>query len=190
MKRIILFFLLATGLTLSSAMAGTPAPRVNLETSQGAIVLELYPDKAPKTVENFLGYVSAGFFDNTVFHRVIHGFMIQGGGLTADMKKKPTQKPIPNEADNGLGNARGTIAMARTGDPHSATAQFFINTQNNVSLDHRGKTPQGWGYCVFGRVISGMEAVDAIEAVTTGTRAGRQDVPVKPVVILRAVVEK
>ncbi|MBI9086631.1 MAG: peptidyl-prolyl cis-trans isomerase [Desulfobacterales bacterium] len=177
-------------MALSPALAETPPPRVNLETSHGAITLELYPDKAPKTVENFLAYVRSGFFDKTIFHRVIHGFMIQGGGLTADMKKKPTQKPISNEADNGLGNARGTIAMARTGDPHSATAQFFINTRDNVSLDHRGKTQQGWGYCVFGRVVSGMEAVDAIEAVTTGTRAGRRDVPVKPVVILKAVVEK
>lgn len=190
MKRISLFFILATGLALSSAMAETPAPRVNLETSQGAIVLELYPAKAPKTVENFLTYVRAGFYDQTVFHRIIYGFMIQGGGLTADMKKKSTEKPIPNEADNGLGNARGTIAMARTGDPHSATAQFFINTRDNAALNHRGKTPQGWGYCVFGRVVSGMETVDAIEAVTTGTRAGRRDVPVKPVVILKAGVEK
>ena len=190
MKRLIFAVLAAFWLITAHAWAQDAPPRVNLETSHGAIVLELYPDKAPKTVENFLAYVKSGFFDGTIFHRVIPGFMIQGGGLTANMAKKQTRKPIPNEADNGLANSRGTIAMARTGDPHSATAQFFINTADNGFLNHRGKTPQGWGYCVFGRVKEGMAVVDAIEKSPTASRAGRRDVPVEPIIILRAVVGK
>jgi peptidyl-prolyl cis-trans isomerase B (cyclophilin B) len=163
-------------------------PRVKLETSMGVIVLELSPNRAPRTVDNFLQYVKDGFYDGTVFHRVIKGFMIQGGGLTEAMEPKPTREPIPNEADKGLKNRRGSIAMARTGDPHSATAQFFINTVDNRPLDYRDKTVQGWGYCVFGRVVQGMDVVDAIEAVETGRRAGYQDVPMETVVIQKATI--
>ncbi|MEJ2038568.1 MAG: peptidylprolyl isomerase [Desulfosarcinaceae bacterium] len=154
-----------------------------METNKGVITLSLDQEKAPKTVANFLAYVDKGFYDGTVFHRVIKGFMIQGGGLTPDMQPKPTDAPIVNEADNGLKNSIGTIAMARTSQPHSATSQFFINTANNVFLNHRAKTSQGWGYCVFGRVVDGMDVVHAIEQVRTGMRHGHKDVPVEPVVI-------
>ena len=157
--------------------------RVVLETSSGKIIVELQPDKAPETVENFLAYVDAEFYNDTVFHRVIPNFMIQGGGLTADMNSKPTQTPIKNEADNGLKNERGTVAMARTADPNSATAQFFINTVNNDFLNHRSKDSQGWGYAVFGRVIEGMDVVDTISGVKTETRGVYRDVPSEPVVI-------
>lgn len=153
--------------------------RVVLDTSLGEIVLELDAEKAPKTVENFSSYVEAGFYDGTIFHRVIPGFMIQGGGMTADMSLKATKGDLENEADNGLVNDRGTVAMARKGEPHSATAQFFINTVDNDFLNHQGKTTQGWGYCVFGSVVDGMEVVDAIAAVPTG--AG--DVPNETVTI-------
>lgn len=165
-------------------------PQVTIETSKGKIVLELYPDKAPKTVENFLVYVNSGHYDDTIFHRVIPNFMIQGGGFTPNMKQKPTKKPVTNEADNGLQNNRGTIAMARTQDPHSATAQFFINTVDNDFLNHRGKDPRGWGYAVFGQVVRGMDVVDAISKVKTGTRGGLRDIPVEPVVILKVSVSK
>ena len=148
-------------------------PRVIIETSMGKIVLELYPDKAPKTVGNFLTYCKSGQYDGTVFHRVIPNFMIQGGGFTPNMKQKPTGQPITNEADNGLKNDRGTIAMARTQAPHSATAQFFINTVDNDFLNHRSKDQGGWGYTVFGRVVEGMDVVDAISKVKTGTRDSR-----------------
>ncbi|MGD8969924.1 MAG: peptidylprolyl isomerase [Desulfobacterales bacterium] len=161
----------------------TVNPRVALVTSKGRIVIELYPRKAPATVKNFLSYVDAGFYDGTVFHRVIPKFMIQGGGLTADMKKKPSEKPVPNEADNNLKNTRGSVAMARTGDPHSATSQFFINTADNDFLNYRAKTPQGWGYAVFGRVSEGMTVVDAISDVNTGNSGMFQNVPIEPVVI-------
>jgi peptidyl-prolyl cis-trans isomerase B (cyclophilin B) len=171
-----------------SAWADVSHPRVRLETNLGAIVLELDAQKAPKTVENFLTYVRDGFYDGTTFHRVIKGFMIQGGGLTADMQRKPPKAPIKNEADNGLKNKRGTIAMARTGDPNSATSQFFINTVDNAPLDYKEKSLPGWGYCVFGKVVEGMDVVDAIEAVKTGSKAGRRNVPTKPVVIKRATV--
>ena len=164
----------------------TQNPQIVLETSSGKIIIELFPDKAPGTVKNFLAYVKADFYTDTVFHRVIPNFMIQGGGLTADMNSKPTQTPIKNEADNGLKNERGTIAMARTADPDSATAQFFINTVNNEFLDHRSKDPQGWGYAVFGKVIEGMEVVDAISGVKTETRGVFRDVPSEPVVIRNA----
>ncbi|MGC9323474.1 MAG: peptidylprolyl isomerase [Desulfomonilia bacterium] len=166
--------------------AESDLPKVFLETNLGTILLELYPEKAPATVQNFLSYVESGFFVNTTFHRVIKGFMIQGGGLTQDLDPKPTRDPIPNEADNGLKNLRGTIAMARTSQPHSATSQFFINTKDNNFLDHRDKSSQGWGYCVFGKVIEGMDVVDAIESQKTTTRGGYQDVPVTPVLILKA----
>ena len=160
--------------------------RVVLETSKGNIVLELYPEKAPETVKNFLSYVDAQFYDGTIFHRVIPNFMIQGGGFTSDMKNKPANAPIKNEADNGLKNERGTIAMARTADPHSATSQFFINSVDNEYLNHQNKTPQGAGYAVFGRVVEGMQAVDTISMVKTGAREGYRDVPVEPVVVIRA----
>ena len=169
-----------------SAIAADINPKVVLETSKGKIVLELYPDKAPETVKNFLSYVDAKFYDGMIFHRVIPKFMIQGGGFKTDMKRKTTQAPINNEADKGLKNDRGTIAMARTGDPHSATAQFFINTINNDFLNHKSKTQQGWGYAAFGKVIEGMKTVDAISAVKTTTRGSYRDVPVEPVVIKSA----
>jgi len=163
-------------------------PRVALETSLGTIVLELDPGKAPKTVENFLGYVRKGQYDGTIFHRVIRNFMVQGGGFDADMNQKPVGAPIQNEATNGLKNLRGTIAMARTMDPHSATAQFFINTVDNRPLDYAAQTTEGWGYAVFGKVVEGMEVVDAIEGVRTGQHGRFSDVPVDPVVITRAHV--
>ena len=163
-------------------------PRVALDTTKGKIVLELYPDKAPKTVENFLEYVRSGFYDGLIFHRVIPGFMIQGGGFTADMTQKPTRAPIQNEADNGLRNERGTICMARTPDPHSASSQFFINVADNSSLDHKSKTPQGWGYAVFGKVVEGMDVADAIVGVRTTTKGPYGDVPVEPIVIKKASV--
>ena len=168
-----------------AAGAATPAanPRVVLETSKGPIVIELFADQAPKTVANFLAYVESGHYDGTVFHRVIDGFMVQGGGFTADMRQKTTRAPIQNEADNGLKNKRGTLAMARTNDPHSASAQFFINVVDNGFLDHTAKTPQGWGYAVFGRVVEGMATVDAIAKVRTGNRSGHQNVPLEPVVV-------
>jgi peptidyl-prolyl cis-trans isomerase B (cyclophilin B) len=163
-------------------------PRVLLSTTHGDITLELDPVKAPATTENFLDYVNSGFFDGTIFHRVIPGFMIQGGGLTADMDQKPTERPIMNEATNGLKNDRGTIAMARASNPHSATCQFFINLVNNGFLDHSGQTPQGWGYAVFGRVVEGMDAVDSIAKVRTGNHGPHSDVPLEPVVITSATL--
>lgn len=152
-------------------------PQVALKTSMGEIVLELYPDKAPKSVENFLRYVKDGHYNGTLFHRVINGFMIQGGGFDTSMQQKPTREPIPNEAKNGLKNEPYTLAMARTSAPHSATAQFFINVANNASLDY--PSPDGWGYAVFGKVVKGADVVDKIKAVKTGSR----DVPATPVVI-------
>ncbi|MCB1747923.1 MAG: peptidyl-prolyl cis-trans isomerase [Gammaproteobacteria bacterium] len=164
------------------------APRVLLETNRGDITVELDQAKAPRSVANFLDYVSAGFYDGTIFHRVIPGFMIQGGGFTSDMIRKPTRDPIENEADNGRLNKRGTLAMARTQDPHSATAQFFINLVDNDFLDHQGKTPRGWGYAVFGDVVDGMNVVDDIAAVETGRVEGMADVPLEPIVIEHARV--
>jgi peptidyl-prolyl cis-trans isomerase B (cyclophilin B) len=166
--------------------AAAENPRVLLDTSKGEIILELFPAKAPDTVNNFLNYVDAKFYDGTIFHRVIPNFMIQGGGFADDMEQKSTQTPIKNEADKGLDNDRGTIAMARTNEPHSATAQFFINTVNNDFLNHKSKTAQGWGYAAFGKVIEGMDTVDAISAVKTATRGSYSDVPVEPVVIISA----
>ena len=161
---------------------------VRLETTHGAIVLSLDAETAPRTVENFVQYVRDGFYDDTLFHRVIDGFMVQGGGFAAGMQQKRTRAPIPNEADNGLRNQRGAIAMARTPDPHSATAQFFINVADNVFLDFKAKTDAGWGYCVFGRVTEGMDVVDRIKGVATTSRAGHRDVPAEDVVIVRASV--
>ena len=160
-------------------------PQVVMETSRGEIVLELYPDKAPLTVKNFLAYIDAGFYSGTVFHRVIPGFMIQGGGFSRGMQKKPTLTPVKNEAFNGLKNDRGTIAMARTQDPHSASSQFFINTADNADLNYNGQTPSGWGYAVFGKVIEGMQVVDAISKVETGTQGPFRDVPKTPVEIIQ-----
>ena len=165
-------------------MSETTNPLVVMATSKGEIRIELDQEKAPKTVDNFLSYVDDGFYDGTIFHRVISNFMIQGGGFTPDMDQKATKDPIENEADNGLGNEKGTIAMARTSDPHSATAQFFINAADtNDFLNHRGKSPQGWGYCVFGRVVAGLDVVDEIRKVKTGSHGMHQDVPQEAVVI-------
>ena len=160
-----------------------PAAHILMTTTVGSMTLELDADNAPKTVENFLSYVSNGFYDGTIFHRVIKNFMIQGGGFTADMEQKVTQAPIENEANNGLENALGTIAMARTQDPHSATAQFFINVQDNDFLNHTGENMQGWGYAVFGKVTDGEDVLDKIRCVQTGSQAGHQDVPVEPIII-------
>ena len=161
---------------------------VKLHTNHGTITLELDTAKAPKTVENFLAYVEIGHYDNTVFHRVIDGFMIQGGGFEPGMRQKPTQAQIENEANNSLKNDRYTVAMARTSEPHSAGAQFFINVKDNSFLNHSAQTAQGWGYCVFGKVIEGMDVVDKIKDVKTGSRGGHQDVPVEDVVLQRAEV--
>ena len=161
-------------------------PTVVLHTNHGAITLELDAERAPKTVANFLAYVRAGHFDNTLFHRVIDGFMIQGGGFTPEFRQKPTRPPVENEAANGLKNARNTVAMARTSDPHSATAQFFINVADNDFLDHHSRDTKGWGYCVFGRVVGGSDVVDRIKGVATGDRNMHQNVPKQDVVIERA----
>ena len=168
-------------------IAASPAlaadPRVELKTNRGVIVLELYPDKAPKTVANFLQYVKDGHYNGTTFHRVIDGFMIQGGGFDKDMRQKPTRAPVENEAGNGLKNDVGTIAMARTPDPHSASAQFFINLKNNDFLNYKEPTPQGYGYTVFGRVVAGMDIVERIAKAPTGNAGPHQNVPREPIVI-------
>ncbi|HEX3555931.1 MAG TPA: peptidylprolyl isomerase [Thermoanaerobaculia bacterium] len=178
----------ASGAEPEKAPAAPAHPQVRLETSKGNIVLELYPDKAPKTVENFLQYVKSGFYDGTIFHRVIPDFMIQGGGFTSEMTQKPTKAPIQNEADNRVLNERGTVAMARTGDPNSATAQFFINLKNNGFLNFTGKTASGWGYTVFGKVVEGLDVVDAIAQVPTGRKGSYENVPAQPVVIKKATI--
>jgi peptidyl-prolyl cis-trans isomerase B (cyclophilin B) len=166
-----------------------PNPKVELHIAgRGVITLELDEAKAPQSAANFLNYVRSGHYDGTIFHRVIPGFMIQGGGFTGDMKQKGTQPPIANEAANGLKNANYTVAMARTGDPHSATAQFFINVADNGFLNHTAPTPQGWGYAVFGKVVDGRDVVDGIKEVPTGRAGFHDDVPKTPVVIEKAVV--
>lgn len=162
--------------------------KVKLQTSMGDIVLELDTEKAPLTSENFLQYVREGFYDNTVFHRVINGFMVQGGGFEPGMKQKTTRAPIQNEAQNGKKNDAYTVAMARTSDPHSATAQFFVNLVNNNFLNFRSANADGYGYCVFGHVVEGREVVDKIKAVATGSRSGHQDVPTEDVVITKAQI--
>lgn len=181
--------LFAAALALATAVTGAAAaegPKVRLTTTAGVIELELDVERAPGTVKNFLAYVEGGHYDGTIFHRVIRGFMVQGGGFTPEMARKPTRAPIRNEADNGLSNLAGTIAMARTGDPHSASAQFFINTVDNRNLDHRARNPRGWGYAVFGRVVEGMDVVRRIESSPT-TRVGQfRDVPRRAIVIEKA----
>ena len=182
-------FVLAAGLPAgAAAQNSTGAPKVRLTTSMGDIVLELQPEKAPKTVDNFLQYVRDKHYDGTIFHRVMDGFMIQGGGFTADFQQKPTRAPIPLEATNGLKNDRGTIAMARTAHPNSATAQFFINVVDNAMLN--APNPDGYGYTVFGRVIQGMDAVDKIRTVAVGNKGPHQNVPTTPVTIIKATLEK
>ena len=175
---IILVF--TSGISLSQAAAN---PQVEISTSKGRIVVELYPSKAPMTVKNFLRYVDSGYYDGTIFHRVMKGFMIQGGGHLPDMTQKTPGDPIRNEADNGLSNDRGTIAMGRLPEPHSATCQFYINTVDNPGLDFQSRTEDGWGYCVFGKVIEGMDVVDAIEKVKIMTRKGHKNVPRENILI-------
>lgn len=170
------------------SLAQTAAPKVRITTSMGDIVLELYPNKAPKTVDNFLQYVRDKHYDGTIFHRVMDGFMIQGGGFKADFEQKATRAPIPLEAQNGLKNDRGTIAMARTANPNSATSQFFINVVNNAMLN--APNPDGYGYTVFGKVLQGMDTVDKIKAVPVGNKGPHQNVPQTPVTILKATLEQ
>jgi peptidyl-prolyl cis-trans isomerase B (cyclophilin B) len=179
---------LILGAGLSARAEKRSHPLVKLQTSMGDITLELYPDKAPVTVANFLQYVKDGFYNGTIFHRVISGFMIQGGGFDAQMNQKPTRAPIKNEADNGLKNDAYTVAMARTMEPDSASAQFFINVVDNPRLNFTGKTPRGWGYAVFGKVIKGQDVVDKIKAVPTATKGMYQNVPVSPVTIIKATI--
>jgi len=204
--RTLKFLLLCSVLVLSAAAGQAATPQANpaqtstanpapakgdvvrLETSLGDVILELNSAKAPLTTANFKKYVASGFYNGTIFHRVIRDFMIQGGGFTPDMKQKPTQAAIRNEADNKISNKKYSIAMARTDDPHSATAQFFINVKDNPALDHKAPFGNNWGYTVFGRVIQGMEVVDRIVRVKTGNRAGHQDVPLEPVIITKAVI--
>jgi cyclophilin family peptidyl-prolyl cis-trans isomerase len=168
----------------TTIQASKTSPKVIMKTSMGDITIELYPDKAPITVKNFFSYVDEKFYDGTIFHRVMKGFMIQGGGLTPDFAEKPTKPAIKNEAANKLKNKRGTIAMARMPDKDSATSQFFINHVNNPSLDHRNNTPEGYGYAVFGKVINGMDVVDAIANVTIMTKSGRANVPKETITII------
>ncbi len=182
------FALALLTMTAGPALAQGEYPMIQLETTMGTMVLELDAEKAPKTVANFVQYVQEGHYDGTIFHRVIDGFMIQGGGFDAQMVQKPTRDEIENEADNGLKNDRYTIAMARTAAPHSASSQFFINVNDNHFLNHTGKNMQGWGYAVFGKVVQGTEVVDKIKAVATGTYGFHENVPAEPVVILKASV--
>ena len=180
----------ATDSKSGDAMTNPDMPRVRLVTNMGDIVIELDQASAPKTVENFLSYVNDDFYNGTIFHRVIDGFMIQGGGFTQDFQKKPTRAPIQNEANNGLKNVRGTVAMARTPPPHTATAQFFINVVNNDFLNYRSPTARGWGYAVFGKIVEGMDVVDAIRRTPTGSGGPfRKDVPQTPVIIESASLD-
>lgn len=179
--------LLLVSIGVATANSGDKV-MVEMHTSKGLITLELDAEKAPVTVANFIEYVKSGHFDGTIFHRVIPGFVIQGGGMESGMKEKPTQPPIENEADNGLKNVTGSICMARTNDPHSATSQFFINLKDNQFLDHTEKNPQGWGYAVFGQVTDGMDVVEAIAAVQTGNAGFHQDVPVEDIVVEKVTI--
>lgn len=178
--------LFAASLALLTSLVFAGNPKIELVTNQGPIILELYPEKAPASVANFLSYVKDGQYAGTIFHRVIPGFMVQGGGFTVEMEQKPTRAPIQNEANNGLKNEIGSLAMARRGDPHSATAQFFINVADNAFLDHREQSQQGWGYCVFGKVVKGMELVKQIAVAPTGFKSGMPDVPLSPIVVKEA----
>lgn len=164
--------------------------QVSLQTNHGKITIRLFDDKAPETVKNFLSYVEQGFYDNTIFHRIIDGFMVQGGGFEPGMQQKETAAPIQNEANNGLSNKRGTLAMARTNDPHSASSQFFINVKDNDFLDFHSESMQGWGYCVFAEVVEGMDVVDEIKNVRTGSSGMHQDVPVEDVVLQQATIDE
>lgn len=187
MKRRIAILLLCCVLFPSFSAYGQQSsdnPMIRMSTSLGEITIELYPDAAPETVANFIEYTESEFYDGTIFHRVISGFVLQGGGLTPDMERKTTREPVMNESDNGLRNLRGTLSMARLPDPHSATSQFFINLSDNAHLDHQGGDE--WGYAVFGKVVDGMDAVDKIAGVETITKAGHRDVPATPVVIEQA----
>ena len=184
--RVVFIFYLVLVQSVAIGISSESSPRIVMETSKGNILIELYPDKAPLTVKNFMAYVDSGYYDGTIFHRVIPSFMIQGGGFTSDMNRKPTKAPVRNEADNGMKNNRGTIAMARTQDPHSATAQFFINTVDNDFLNHRSKSGQAWGYAVFGKVIQGMDVVDAISSMKTENAGMMRDIPVESVLIIKA----
>jgi cyclophilin family peptidyl-prolyl cis-trans isomerase len=182
----LLISIAALALAFNIQLAQAANPQVKLETSKGTMIIELYPDKAPKTVENFLAYVNAGAYDGTIFHRVIKDFMNQGGGFTPDFKKVDTSQPIQNEADNGLKNLKYTVAMARTGEPHSATNQFFINTADNAFLDFKSKSMRGWGYTVFGKVIDGQNIAGAISRVPTGPGGPfSKDVPLTQVTIIK-----
>ena len=192
-KQVLLALLSATlftgnGFSETTAKKGATTVQVELKTSKGVIKLELDKEAAPKTVANFVSYVKSGHYSGTIFHRVIADFMIQGGGFDTGFQQKPAPDTVENEADNGLKNKRGTIAMARTSDPHSAGAQFFINTKDNGFLNHSAKTQQGWGYCVFGKVTEGMDVVDAIEGVATGNRGHHQDVPKEDIEIISATI--
>lgn len=199
MKQLLAIVILAlTGLMPATAFTqdnnsdakGTGMVTVTMQTSKGVITLELDGDKAPDTVANFVAYANAGHYDGTIFHRVIPGFMIQGGGFDVDMNQKSTNAPVKNEANNGLKNVNGSIAMARTNDPHSATAQFFINVKDNTFLDHTSPDPRGWGYTVFGKVTDGMDVVSSIEGVATGNKSGHQDVPLESVVIEKVTISE
>ncbi len=189
-------FLLLTAMTMANAQsekspkADSANPQVVFKTTEGDFTLELHADKAPATVKNFLAYVESGFYEGTIFHRVIKDFVVQGGGFDEKMKQKQTLPNVRNEADNGLGNKRGTVAMARTNDPHSASSQFFINLKDNLSLDHTGKNTRGWGYCVFGRVTKGMDTVRKMESVETATVGPFQNVPKKAIVVKEVSLKK
>ena len=180
--------ILLTGIVPLQAQQSGKLPMITMTTSLGEIKIEMYPDEAPVTVANFLEYVESGFFDGTIFHRVIPGFVVQGGGFTPDMKQKSTRAPIINEADNGLKNDKGTLSMARTQDPESATSQFFINLTDNEFLNFKSKSAQGWGYAVFARVVEGMDVVEKMAEVQTGQSGMHSDVPVTPIVVEKAEV--
>ncbi len=190
MKKIIKFLTFSLIIFINNGVYAEMNTKISIETSMGVIKIELYNDKAPITSQNFIDYIKSGYFSGTIFHRVIKNFMIQGGGFTEEMQQKETQPPINNEADNGVGNKRGTIAMARTTDPHSATAQFFINLKDNDFLNFNKKTIEGWGYCVFGIVYEGLEVIDKIAEVKTGSNGPHQDVPETPVIIDNISIEK
>ena len=191
MKNIIKYLVLTTIIFINNGVNAemTTNTIINVKTSLGDIKLELFNDKAPITAENFMKYIESDYFANSIFHRVIKDFMVQGGGFTMEMEEKETMSPIKNEANNMVSNERGTIAMARTNDPHSASAQFFINLKDNVFLDFKSETTQGWGYCVFGKVIEGMEVIDKIAIVDTGSYGPHQDVPKDPIIIKEIIIE-